>query len=64
MADIDVVKNGTPIWVWILIALLVVLAVLFFFGRDRSHASTRFSPAAPEVVAMAAAGVSLPVLTV
>lgn len=33
MADIDVVKKGSHVWLWILIALVVVVALFFLFGR-------------------------------
>jgi hypothetical protein len=33
MADIDVVKKSSHVWLWILIALVVVVALFFLFGR-------------------------------
>lgn len=33
MADIDVVKKSSHTWLWIAIALLIVIALFFLFGR-------------------------------
>jgi hypothetical protein len=34
MADIDVVKKGSRTWLWLLIALAIVLMLWFLMGRD------------------------------
>ena len=33
MADIDVVKKGSRAWLWIVIALVILLALWFVMGR-------------------------------
>jgi len=34
MADIDVVKKGSRVWLWVAIALVVVLALWLMMGRN------------------------------
>ena len=34
MADIDVVKKSSHTWLWIIIALVIVIALFFLFGRN------------------------------
>jgi len=33
MADIDVVKKGTNVWLWIVLAIIVALVLWFMMGR-------------------------------
>jgi uncharacterized integral membrane protein len=41
MADIDVVPKGrSNAWVWILLAILILVALLFFVFAGRADAST------------------------
>jgi bacteriorhodopsin len=32
MADIDVVKKSSQTWLWIVVALVIVIALFFLFG--------------------------------
>jgi hypothetical protein len=34
MADIDVVKKGSKTWLWVVIAIVIVLALWFVMGRE------------------------------
>jgi hypothetical protein len=34
MADIDVVKKSSRTWLWVIIALAIVIAALFLLGRN------------------------------
>ena len=34
MADIDVVKKSSNTWLWVVIALVIVIALFFLFGRN------------------------------
>jgi len=53
MADIDVVpKHGTRVWVWILLAIVVV-AVLFWALAGRTHAAAELRSLPLEVTALA-----------
>lgn len=41
MADIDIVrKERSNLWIWIVLAIVVLLALYFLFGRDVSRATT------------------------
>jgi len=44
MADIDVVpKRGTKLWVWIVIALAIIVILWMMLGRDSSPATGRMN---------------------
>jgi bacteriorhodopsin len=35
MADIDVVKKSSHAWLWIVIAVIAIIALFFFFSQRR-----------------------------
>ena len=39
MTQIDVVKKSSHVWIWVVLAILI-LAALFFFTRSRSDTRT------------------------
>ena len=40
MADIDIVKKGSSTWLWVVIAVVILLAALFFLMRGNSAPGT------------------------
>jgi len=48
MADIDVVpKSRSNVWLWVILAIIVIAAAWFFFGRNGTGRATwQISPAA------------------
>ncbi len=62
MADIDVVpKHRSYTWLWIVIAI-VVLALIIWALAGRSHSTAQWPLTAPGMLALAHAGVVLPVV--
>ena len=69
MADIDVVKKSSRVWLWVVIALVVALALWFLLGRETTSAvggqidnGGRPHAAAPQLVGPLAAG-AVPIRT-
>jgi uncharacterized membrane protein len=40
MANIDVVKKGSHLWLWIILAVVIVLVLWFVLGNVRSPAQS------------------------
>ena len=40
MADIDVVKKGTSVWIWILLAVVLAVVLWFVLGMNRTETTT------------------------
>ena len=43
MADIDVVKKGSRAWIWVVLALAVILVLWFVFAGNRNTTQTGFN---------------------
>lgn len=48
MADIDVVKKGSSLWLWIILAIVIALALWFMMSGGGSTANGTGSSLAPQ----------------
>ncbi len=52
MADIDVVKKSSKAWVWVLLAIIVLLAIWFFMaGGTANQVGSRIDGGQPHAAA-------------
>ena len=58
MADIDVVKKRSNVWIWIIAAIVLVAIVWFVMGRDSRASATGMRTLPPASSVTAAAPVS------
>lgn len=64
MADIDVVpKRGTKLWIWIVVALAVIVILWFMLSRNRPSSTGRMEDAGHQRSAVASVTVRRPLLT-
>jgi hypothetical protein len=53
MADIDVVpKSRSNIWLWVVLAIIVVAALWFLFARNGTNRTAWEISAAPQIAAL------------
>jgi hypothetical protein len=64
MADIDVVKKSSNMWVWVIVALAIIVLLFMLFGRGgtTAGASGRLGGSA-EAPRVAAGATAVPELT-